>query len=268
MKDFIQITLLLLIAVRVLSLDNAFYRKLRKKRQIILDTCALIDGRIVELANIGFTPETLVVPQFIIAELQQLADGNDSHKRERARFGLDVVKQLQQSEACEVVIDRTEYTSILETDDKLVALAKKHHAALYTTDYNLYKVADIEGVKVLNVNELAQGLRPVALPGELKQVKILQKGSGRDQGVGYMEDGTMVVVDGAARFIGKEVAVEVSRTFQTAAGKMYFATMKQVPKVERQVVRPKSPDQRLKERLHPTPQRAASREDARRLLGL
>lgn len=195
-----------------------------KGRKIILDSCALIDGRIVDLAVAGFTPSEIIIPQFILRELQYLADGNDSHKRERARFGLDVAKKLQSIDSSTVTINRDDFPDVKQIDDKLVLLAKKLSADLYTTDYNLNKVADVEGVNVLNVNELALGIRPLILPGEKKKVKIVQKGSGRGQGVGYLEDGTMVVVDNAIRLIGKTVEVEVSRYHQTESGKMIFAT--------------------------------------------
>ena len=225
MKDIIQITLLIAILVMVLQQRRTGVLKSNPKgRKMVLDTCALIDGRIVELARLGFVPEELVVPEFIIHELQMLADGNDAHKRERARYGLDVVKELQEGTHATVVIDRSDMGN-RPTDDKLVALAKKLGTGLYTTDYNLNKVADIEGVHVLNVNELAQQLRPVALPGEKKLVKILQKGSNPKQGVGYLDDGTMVVVDDAVRYINKVVDVEVTRIHQTMAGKMIFASL-------------------------------------------
>jgi uncharacterized protein YacL len=158
-----------------------------------------------------------------VAELQQLADGSDAHKRARARFGLDVVQELQDSRHVEVEIDRSFIDEEGEVDDKLVMLAKKKQAFLYTTDYNLQKVAEIEGIFVLNVNELAQSLRPPILPGEKTTIKILQKGSSKNQGVGYLEDGTMVVVDGAASKLNKVVEVVVSRSLQTSAGKMVFA---------------------------------------------
>jgi uncharacterized protein YacL len=195
---------------------------------MVLDTCALIDGRIVELVKLGFVPDELVVPEFIVHELQMLADGNDAHKRERARFGLDVVKELQNSDTVSVIIDDSVQNN-QPTDDKLVTLAKKLNTGLYTTDYNLNKVADIQGVKVLNVNELAQQLRPTALPGEKKTVKILQKGSNPKQGVGYLDDGTMIVVDDAANQIGRIVEVEVTRVHQTMAGKMLFADLRSKP---------------------------------------
>jgi uncharacterized protein YacL len=197
-----------------------------RRRRLILDSCALIDGRIVEIVNSGFVTSELIIPQFILGELQLLADGQDSHKRERARFGLDIANQLQDSSPIEVTIDRTQFPDAKSIDDKLVALAKKLHAQLYTTDYNLGKVAGIEGVKVLNVNELAQNLRPITLPGETLKIKLLQKGSSRGQGVGYLDDGTMIVVENGERFVGKIVPVVVTRMHQTVAGKMVFGQVK------------------------------------------
>ena len=190
---------------------------------MILDSCALIDGRIVDLAQAGFTPETLILPSFIVRELQQLADGNDSQKRERARFGLDIANELKALSTVTVVVDRREIEDVQQTDDKLIVLARQTGALLYTTDFNLAKVAEVEGVKVLNVNELAQKLKPNVLPGETMTIKIIQKGSGRGQGVGYAEDGTMVVVDQADRLIGKDLEVTVDRMHNTFAGKMIFA---------------------------------------------
>jgi uncharacterized protein YacL len=226
MTAYIQTALLIIILILLVTQRNSKTKTLKTKNSnvTILDTCALIDGRILELTSSGFMKDRLIIPQFILSELQHLADGSDAHKRERARFGLDVVQQLQANQAIEVQIDTTEFAEIKEVDDKLVALAQVRGARLYTTDYNLNKVADIKGVDVVNVNELAQKLRPVALPGETKTITIVQKGSNRNQGVGYLDDGTMVVVDGAARSIGKSVNVEVTRIHQTVAGKMIFAT--------------------------------------------
>ena len=191
--------------------------------KLILDSCGLIDGRITELSTAGFIKSELVVPEFVLKELQMLADGNDSHKRARARFGLDVIKQLKEDSKTDLSIDRNEFAGTRKTDDKLVLLAKKLGADLYTTDYNLNKVADVEGVRVLNINELALSLRPPALPGEIKKIKIIQKGSGRGQGVGYLDDGTMVVVENAIRLKGRTVSVEIERYHQTESGKMIFA---------------------------------------------
>lgn len=213
-----------------------FRKKTQKTRKLIIDSNGLIDGRIIDLVEAGFTPSEIIIPQFILRELQLLADGNDSQKRLRARFGLDVAKKLRNVNTAEVTINREQFPNIKTVDDKLVLLARKLGADLYTADYNLNKVATIEGIRVLNINELAQAMRPVALPGETKKVKIVQKGSGKNQGVGYLEDGTMVVVDNAARKIGQTLEVEVSRYHQTESGKMLFANLKSV--------RDKKPDRR------------------------
>lgn len=202
-------------------------RVFNKHRKLVLDSCALIDGRIVEIVRAGFVADELVIPQFILNELQLLADGNDSHKRERARYGLDIAHELQDSAPMRVTIERTVFQGINATDDKLVALAKKIKGQLYTTDYNLGKVAAVEGVQVLNVNELAQSLRPITLPGETLTIKIIQKGSNRDQGVGYLDDGTMIVIEGGARFVGRSMPVTVTRMHQTVAGKMVFGQVRE-----------------------------------------
>lgn len=221
--NIISLVILLLIAGKL------FINKtpgVGKKRAVILDSCALIDGRIVDLAQAGFVPERIIIPAFILRELQFLADGNDSQKRERARFGLDVAKELTGLGRVSVEIDRT-HPGYKETDDNLVALAQTTGAQLYTTDFNLLKVAEVEGVSTLNVNELAQKLRPNVLPGETMKIKIIQKGSGAGQGVGYSDDGTMVVVEKADKQIGKVLDVTVDRMFNTMAGKMIFAKSKQ-----------------------------------------
>jgi uncharacterized protein YacL len=224
MADFIQIVLLVVIAWFIISSKSEAISGLfgKRRRKVILDSCALIDGRIVEVVNSRFTADELVIPQFIVNELQMLADGGDSHKRERARFGLDIAHQLQDAAPVRVTIDRSVFTEAKTTDDKLLLLAKKLQAVLCTTDYNLGKVAAVEAIYVLNINELAQALRPIALPGETLRIKIIQKGSNRDQGVGYLDDGTMIVVDNAARHIGKVMPVTVTRMHQTVAGKMVF----------------------------------------------
>ncbi len=227
MLDIIEILLLGGIGWLIYSQKGEHGFKLFAKQQrLILDSCALIDGRIAEIVRSGFVFAEIIIPQFIVNELQLLADGNDSHKRERARYGLDVAHELQDVGTVRVVIDHTVFETISATDDKLVALAKKLNAQLYTTDYNLGKVAAVEGVKVLNVNELAHSLRPIALPGETLTIKIVQKGSSREQGVGYLDDGTMIVIEGAAKYVGREVPVSVTRMHQTVAGKMVFGQVK------------------------------------------
>lgn len=227
MLDILQIVLLGAIAYGIFRPggEHAF-RLLTRHNRVILDSCALIDGRITEIVRTGFMVSELVIPQFIVSELQLLADGNDSHKRERARYGLDIAHQLQDTAPLKVTVDRTVFENAPSTDDKLVLLAKKLKAQLYTTDYNLAKVAAVEGVQVLNINELAHSLRPITLPGETLSIKIIQKGSNRDQGVGYLDDGTMIVIEGGAKFVGREVPVSVTRMHQTVAGKMVFGQVK------------------------------------------
>lgn len=228
MIELIQIIILVFIVWFLVSQKSEGFARLFNRRQkIILDSCALIDGRIVEISGHGFISSELIIPQFILNELQMLADGSDSHKRERARFGLDIAHQLQDTAPVPVVIDRSIIPDVNATDDKLVALAKKLKAQLYTTDYNLGKVAAVEGVSVLNVNELAQSLRPISLPGETLKIKIVQKGSNPGQGVGYLDDGTMIVVENGVRHVGKVVPVTVTRMHQTMAGKMVFGQVRE-----------------------------------------
>lgn len=208
-------------------------------KSIVLDSCALIDGRIIDIAKSGFIPEKLIIPAFIIRELQMLADGSDSHKRERARFGLDVANDLKQIAGVDVEIERTNYGQ-KPTDEQLLELCKKRGSKLYTTDFNLAKVAQVEGIIVLNVNALAQQLKPNFLPGEKITVKIIQKGSSHGQGVGYSDDGTMVVVDNAAKLIGKQVDVIVDRMINTVAGKMMFAKLRNANSATKSKPRPKT----------------------------
>jgi uncharacterized protein YacL len=226
--------LLVIIGLMVVQQPGRIGTLLNRRRKIILDSCALIDGRVVEIVRSGFIADLLLIPQFVLNELQLLADGSDAHKRERARFGLDVARELQELAPGRVSIDRDMILAVPTTDDKLLILTKKRKAQLYTTDYNLAKVAAVEGVPVLNVNELAQSLRPVTLPGETLSIKIIQKGTNRDQGVGYLDDGTMIVVDGASKLVGRTVPVTVSRMHQTVAGKMVFGQVKEQLKPEHQ----------------------------------
>jgi rRNA-processing protein FCF1 len=210
---------------------NPFKRKVEQAPSVVLDTSGIIDGRIIEIAKAGFVPQSIVVPQFVVAELQFLADHGDTHKRERARYGLDIVRELQDVRHVEVSISREKFEHIKEVDDKLVALAKRYSALLYTTDFNLNKVAQIEGVQVLNVNELAHALRPNLLPGERVSIKLTQVGQDRTQGVGYLGDGTMVVVEQAGRYVGQQIQANCTRILQTQAGKMMFATLASAPSV-------------------------------------
>jgi uncharacterized protein YacL len=197
----------------------------KKKASLVLDTCALIDGRIKDIYSTGIVNTEVVVPQFILRELQMLADGSDNHKRSRARYGLDIAESLREQLGSMYVVDDCQ-PGATTTDDNLLLLAKKRGAILCTTDYNLNKVAANEGVIVFNVNELAHAMRPSFLPGEEQEVKLLQKGESRGQAVGYLEDGTMVVVDNAAHLLQTKQVVVIERSLQTLAGKMSFAHLK------------------------------------------
>lgn len=195
----------------------------RQSRPILVDTSVLIDGRIIAVAQSGFIGDTLVIPRSVIGELQFLADNADHDKRARARYGLDVVKELQAMPHLKVEILQDGSKAEEGVDERLLTLAKKHSAAVCTIDYNLNKVAVVEGIAVLNVNELAQSLRMAYLPGEKMLLELVQKGQDAHQGVGYLTDGTMVVVEHANKNIGQTIEIEFIRSLQTAAGKMMFA---------------------------------------------
>jgi rRNA-processing protein FCF1 len=194
-----------------------------KKRMIFVDTSVLIDGRIIAVAKSGFIGDTLVIPRSVIGELQFLADNADHDKRARARYGLDVVKDLQEMPEVEATILQDGSKAEEGVDERLLKLAKKYNGAVCTIDYNLNKVAVVEGITVLNVNELAQSLRMAYLPGEKMLLELVQKGQDSHQAVGYLTDGTMVVVEHASKNIGQTVEIEFIRSLQTAAGKMMFA---------------------------------------------
>jgi uncharacterized protein YacL len=191
--------------------------------RILVDTSVIIDGRIADIATAGFVPGRLAVPRFVLAELQNIADSDDAMRRGRGRRGLDVLNRLREMPDVEVEIIDDDVSSIREVDAKLVALAQKFSCNVLTTDYNLNRVAQIQGVRVLNVNELSNAIRPVVLPGENMLVRVVQPGKERNQGVGYLADGTMIVVENGDKMIGQEVMTEVTRVFQTVAGKMIFA---------------------------------------------
>lgn len=224
--EIIQTLLLLLIAFLTLYLAlKQRTPRLRgtTSRSIMLDSSALIDGRVVDVARIGFLSGTLVVPSSVLREMQYLADNADSDKRARARHGLDVVKHLQQLPNTEVQILNDGLPGDGGVDERLVQLSKTHGSDLLTLDFNLNKVASAEGVTVLNVNELAQTLRMSYLPGEKRHLTLVSKGQDKTQAVGYLEDGTMVVVENAAAAIGQSIEIEFTRALQTTAGKMLFA---------------------------------------------
>lgn len=194
-----------------------------KDRAILVDTSVLMDGRIVPVAQTGFIGGTLVIPRSVIGELQFLADHADANKRARARYGLDVVTELQAMERVNIELLQDGSHAREGVDDRLLKLAKQHGAVIMTLDYNLNKVAAVEGTEVLNLNELAQSIRMEHLPGEKITLELIQKGQDAHQGVGYLPDGTMVVVEQASAQIGQTLNVEIIRNLQTAAGRMIFA---------------------------------------------
>ena len=190
--------------------------------KIVLDTSAIIDGRIADISQTGFVRGTLVVPQFVLDELRHIADSSDSQRRTRGRRGLEVLNRLRKEAGVPFQI-ADEWVDASEVDGKLVKLAQRLHASILTTDFNLNRVAEIQDVRVLNVNELANALRPVLLPGEELHIEVVQEGKEAGQGIGFLDDGTMVVVEGGRRCIGSEVGLVVTRILQTAAGRIIFA---------------------------------------------
>src|SRR6266511_4959366 len=192
------------------------------RRYKILDTSVIIDGRVADLCDTGFMDGTLVIPQFVLKELQLVADSADSMKRNRGRRGLDILQKIQKMSGVEVTISDVDYPEVREVDLKLIELARTLQGKIVTNDFNLNKVAQLRGVEVLNINELANALKPVVLPGEIMKVFILKEGKEYNQGVAYLDDGTMVVVDNARKIIGKNVDISVTSVLQTTAGKMIF----------------------------------------------
>ena len=193
----------------------------------VLDTSVIIDGRIADIAEAGFIDGMMVVPEFVLRELQSVADSTDASKRQRGRRGLEMLQRMQSSPSIQVQIVSDDFPSIREVDLKLLELAKKWEAKVVTNDFNLNKVAHLHHVEVLNINDLANALRPVVLPGEKMTVLILKEGKEYNQGVGYLDDGTMVVVDHARRLIGRSVEISVTSVLQTASGKMIFGKMEE-----------------------------------------
>ncbi len=193
----------------------------------LLDTSVIIDGRVADLCETGFLEGTFLVPHFILDELQHIADSSDSLKRARGRRGLDILNKIQKMGDVDVRIIDEDVSTVKEVDAKLVVLAKKMQAKIMTNDLNLNKVAELQGVRVLNINELCNALRPVVLPGETIRVFVLKEGKEAGQGVAYLDDGTMIVVDNARRYIGKNVDVVVTSVLQTTAGRMIFTRLKE-----------------------------------------
>ena len=195
--------------------------------QKLLDTSVIIDGRIADLCDTGFIEGELIIPQFVLQELQHIADSADTLKRNRGRRGLDILQGIQKKTGVQVRITDQDFPEVREVDAKLIALARTIHAKIVTNDFNLNKVAELNGVSVLNINLLANAVKPVALPGEIMQVHILREGKEPNQGVAYLDDGTMVVVDNARNHVGRNVEVSVTSVLQTTAGRMIFTQLKE-----------------------------------------
>jgi uncharacterized protein YacL len=234
--SFLQVTLLLLMAyvglvlgankgdlLNLSALGGLFSAEVKPRKNFkILDTSVIIDGRIADVCETGFIDGTLIVPQFVLRELQLVADSSDQLKRNRGRRGLDILHRMQKMGTIQVQIVEEDFPQLAEVDMKLIELAKQFEGKIVTNDFNLNKVAQVQGVAVLNVNELANALKPVVLPGEAMRVFILKEGKEYNQGVAYLDDGTMVVVDNAKKMISKTIDIAVTSVLQTTAGKMIF----------------------------------------------
>jgi uncharacterized protein YacL len=192
-------------------------------KSVLLDTSVIIDGRIADISRTGFVDGTMTIPRFVLAELQHIADSADSLRRNRGRRGLDMLNKLQKESIVPIRITDLDVEEVHEVDDKLIRLAKNMHCAIVTNDYNLNRVAELQGVRVLNVNELANAVRAVVLPGESMRVRVVQEGKELGQGIAYLDDGTMVVVENGKRFLGSSIDVIVTRMLQTNQGRMIFA---------------------------------------------
>ncbi|MBQ3348622.1 TRAM domain-containing protein [Candidatus Saccharibacteria bacterium] len=224
MELFILLVCLAILAETTVLVSRRYKPTLGGKRKIYVDTSALIDGRILNVARSGFIDGDLIILKTVLLELQLLADGKDAEKRNRARAGLETVSELERVvEVNTAVIDNT--GGLRKVDEELLRLAKENKGTILTIDYNLIKVAEAEKIPTLNINDLAIATRSEFVPGEKVKIRILEKGSNKGQGVGHMSDGTMVVVDNAANKIGREVNVELVKFYETPAGKMIFARL-------------------------------------------
>ncbi len=234
--SFLQVNLLLLMAyiglilgatkgdlLNLAALGGLFSAERQSKKSYkILDTSVIIDGRIADVCETGFIDGTLVIPQFVLRELQLVADSSDALKRNRGRRGLDILQRIQKTGPVQVQVVEDDFPHLHEVDMKLIELAKVYEGKIVTNDFNLNKVAQLQGLPVLNINELANAMKPVVLPGETMRVFILKEGKEYNQGVAYLDDGTMVVVDNAKKMISKTIDISVTSVLQTTAGKMIF----------------------------------------------
>lgn len=195
----------------------------KQEEIILLDTSVIIDGRIADICETGFLAGKLYLPRFVLKELQLIADSSDPLKRNRGRRGLDILNRMKANPSIQIRINETDFAEIPTVDAKLVKVAQVLNAKIFTNDYNLNKVAELQGVRVLNINELANALKPIVMPGETMQVKVLKEGKEQEQGVAYLDDGTMVVVDGGRKFISQTIQVVITSVLQTQAGRMIFS---------------------------------------------
>src|SRR5207253_1930112 len=195
--------------------------------KILLDTSTIIDGRIADISQTGFIFGTLLVPRFVLNELQRIADSADTMRRNRGRRGLEMLNRLQKDATVPIEITDSDVEDVIEVDGKLVKMARTLHCPIITNDFNLNRVAELQGVKVLNINELANAVKPALLPGEDITIRIMQDGKELGQGVGYLDDGTMIVVEGGRHYMNMTIEVTVTRVLQTVAGRMIFAHPKQ-----------------------------------------
>ena len=202
-----------------------FARQDKKEDIILLDTSVIIDGRIADICQTRFIEGRLVIPRFVLKELQQIADSDDALKRNRGRRGLDILNKIQKNSSLDVRIHEEDFPEIKDVDTKLVKLAKVLSAKIFTNDFNLNKIAELQGISVLNINELANTLRPVVLPGETMEARIVKEGKEHNQGVAYLDDGTMVVIDNSRHLIGNVVKIVVTSVLQTSAGRMIFGKL-------------------------------------------
>ena len=244
--SFFQVTLLLLMAyvglilgankgdlLNLSALGGLFSGERQpRKNYKILDTSVIIDGRIADICETGFVDGILIIPQFVLRELQLIADSSDSMKRNRGRRGLDILQRMQKMATIHVQIVEDDFPAVRDVDMKLIELARLYEGKIVTNDFNLNKVAQLQGLPVLNVNELANALKPVVLPGEIMRVFILKEGKEYNQGVAYLDDGTMVVVDNAKKMISKTIDISVTSVLQTTAGKMIFGKYDDRQRVE------------------------------------
>ena len=198
----------------------------------MLDTSVIIDGRIADITEAGFVEGEIIIPQFVLQELHYIADSADSIKRTRGKRGLDILQRLQKQTSTKVTITDRDFQNIKEVDAKLIALAKEINASIVTNDSNLSKIAELHGISVLNINHLANILKSVVLPGEVMNIFVLKEGKENGQGIGYIDDGTMVVIDNAKRFLGKNMDVVVTSVLQTTGGRMIFSRLKDDTKAE------------------------------------